>query len=120
MSELGDVTVLAPPSDAAGVRTLKLAGEFDLSNSHELEQALATAIDAGGRDLVVDLSDVTFLDGTSLNTLVLASKRCARRNGHLVLVRPGPQTWRVFVLTGMSRAFATFDSRPAAERYLRA
>jgi anti-sigma B factor antagonist len=120
MSELGDVTVVAPPSGAVGVRTLKLAGEFDLSNTHELEQALATAIDAGGRELIVDLSEVSFLDGTALNTLVLARKRCARRNGHLVLVRPGAQTWRVFVLTGMSRAFATFDSRPAAERYLHA
>jgi len=118
MSELGDVTVLAPDGGANGVRTLKLAGEFDLSNSHELEQALAAAIDAGGRDLVVDLSEVSFLDGTTLNTLVLAGKRCARRNGHLVIVRPGPPTWRVFVLTGMSRAFATFDSRLAAERYL--
>jgi len=114
------VTAVAPPPGAAGVRTLKLVGEFDLSNSHELEQALATAIDAGGRELIVDLSEVSFLDGTALNTLVLARKRCARRNGHLVLVRPGAQTWRVFVLTGMSRAFATFDSRPAAERYLHA
>jgi anti-sigma B factor antagonist len=117
MNELGDLTLVLPP-ETGGAQTLKLAGEFDLSNNHELEQAISEAIDAGTRDFIIDLSDVTFLDGTTLNTLVLARKRCARRNGTLVLVRPPAPVWRVFVLTGMSRAFATYASRDAAEQYL--
>jgi anti-anti-sigma factor len=120
MSQLGDLTLVAPPVTAGGVGTLKLAGEFDLSNNHELEQALAGAIDGGTRDFIVDLSGVTFLDGTMLNTLVFARKRSARRNGRLVLVRPPSAVWRVFVVTGMSRAFATFASLEAAEQYLHA
>jgi anti-sigma B factor antagonist len=118
MNELGDLTLVLPPTDAGGARTLKLAGEFDLSNNHELEQAISEAIDAGTRHFIIDLSGVTFLDGTTLNTLVLARKRCARRNGRLVLVRPPAPVWRVFVLTGMSRAFATYASQEAAEQNL--
>lgn len=112
--QLGQLSVV----EATDPRTLRLAGEFDLSNNHELERTLTAAIDAGSHDLIVDLREVTFLDGTTLNTLVLARKRAARRNGRLVLVRPRSPVWRVFVLTGMSRAFSTFDSPQAAARHL--
>jgi anti-sigma B factor antagonist len=114
MTQLGELSVV----EAAGPKTLRLTGEFDLSNNHELEHALTAAIGAGARDLIVDLRDVSFLDGTTVNTLVLARKRSARRNGQIVLVRPPSPVWRVFVLTGMSRAFAAFDSPESAARYL--
>src|SRR5947209_3371479 len=103
---------------AANVQLIALSGEFDLSNNHELERTLTAAIDAGARDLVVDLRDASFLDGTAMNTLVLARKRAARRNGRLVIVRPPSPVWRVFVLTGMSRTFPAFESPATAARYL--
>src|SRR5204863_5058688 len=63
---------ISPGGGANPVRTLKLSGEFDLSNSRQLSTAISDTVDAGIPDLVVDLSEVSFLDATTLHTLVRA------------------------------------------------
>lgn len=96
------------------VRTLKLTGEFDLSNVHRLSRALSDAVDSGIRGLVVDLSEVSFLDATTLHTLQAGRNGSEARKGTLILVRPPAHIWRIFVLTGLSRAFQAFGSREDA------
>ena len=49
---------------------LHLSGEIDLANSGELASALCPASMTSARRVIVDLSDVTYLDSASLNVLV--------------------------------------------------
>ena len=44
---------------------ISLAGEVDLYTAPEFKQQLLEVIDQGGRDVVVDLSDTTFIDSTT-------------------------------------------------------
>jgi anti-anti-sigma factor len=46
------------------------AGEIDASTHEQLRTAMLAAIDGGAKDLVVDLSDVTFLDSSGLRGLI--------------------------------------------------
>jgi stage II sporulation protein AA (anti-sigma F factor antagonist) len=104
----------APSGDAVPVQVISLEGEFDLSNVRQLEQAIDRGIDAGARHFAVDLSAVDFLDGTSVHALIDGWKHAARRNGRFVLVDPPARIWRVLVLIGVSKTFATFASREEA------
>ena len=99
------------------VEIITLEGGFDLSNVRQLEHAFEQGIDAGACDFIADLSEVDFLDGTSVHALLDGWKRAARRNGRLVLVNPPARIWRVLVLIGVSRTFATFASRQEALAY---
>jgi anti-sigma B factor antagonist len=64
-------------TEEAGDATYVIAvvGEADLYSAPELKHALDGAIDAGGRDIVVDLTKTTFIDSTALSVLVEATKR---------------------------------------------
>jgi anti-anti-sigma factor len=103
--------------DVMPVEIIALEGEFDLSNVRQLERAIEQGIDAGARDFIADLSRVDFLDGRSVHALLDGWKRAARRNGRFVLVDPPVRIWRVLVLIGVARTFATFSSRGEALAY---
>jgi anti-anti-sigma factor len=72
---------MTPPADrppaAARIRArstetvVHASGEFDLATLPLLEEALSRA-HAHGRDVLVDLSQVTFVDATSLGAIVQA------------------------------------------------
>jgi anti-sigma B factor antagonist len=76
-------------------------GELDLSTSPQLEETLRREIDAGNR-VVVDLSELEFIDSTGLNTLVTAL-RASSANGAELVVSPSlpAQVQRVLEVTGL-------------------
>ena len=66
---------LTEDQDAAGAHVIAVAGEVDIFTAPELKRAIAAAIDAGARRLVVDLTETRFLDSTALGVLIGAVKR---------------------------------------------
>lgn len=90
---------LAPADD--GVVRVQVRGELDLSTSPALGNALQRELD-DGRSVVVDLSRVTFIDSTALNTLVGALRSCESNGGSLAVSSRLPhQVSRVFEITGL-------------------
>lgn len=80
---------------------LSVRGELDLSTSPELGETLGRELD-GGNSVVLDLSDVTFIDSTALNTLVSALRSCENNGGSLNVAPDLPkQVRRVFQITGL-------------------
>lgn len=70
----------------------RLSGEFDLSNAWEIAEALADAIRYGDSDIVVDLSEVSFLDAQLLRVLKKAQAAALRRELTLVVRPPADPT----------------------------
>jgi anti-sigma B factor antagonist len=52
-----------------------LGGEHDLSSAEELTQAIATAVESGRSDVVIDLSGVEFMDSTTIDQILAARIR---------------------------------------------
>jgi anti-anti-sigma factor len=70
----------------------RLTGEFDLSNAWKIRDALLDAIRREERDIVVDLSDVRFMDAQLVRALVKARTAAARRDIAFVVVPPTDPT----------------------------
>ncbi len=68
----------------------RLRGEFDLSNAWEIRDALLDAI-GRERQIVVDLTDVTFLDAQLARALRNAREAARRRGVAFDLVPPADQ-----------------------------
>lgn len=79
-----------------GVRLFRLSGEFDLSNSWKIRDAILPAL-REGRDVVVDLTEVRFFDLQLVRVLVRARLAAVRRGLGFKIVPPPDQreVWRV-------------------------
>jgi anti-sigma B factor antagonist len=75
-------------------------GDIDMASSQAFRDALLTA-QRGAPDVMVDLSEVLFIDSTGINALIQAYRRAPDR-GSLRLVSPRPAVRRVFEITGVS------------------
>jgi len=93
-----------------------LAGEIDLSNHVALRTALNDLIVGGSVDLVLDLTDVTFMDSTGLGAMIGTRRRVHAFQGSLAIVLTNDAILRVFEVTGLDKVFDLYDSRAAALR----
>jgi anti-sigma B factor antagonist len=84
-------------------------GELDLHEAPELQDRIATAIERGARLIVVDLTEVTFIDSMALSVLLAAVNRLGSTGGRLRLVVPNPSIRRIFEISLLDQVF-TLDS----------
>jgi anti-sigma B factor antagonist len=91
---------------------IELQGEIDVDVSEALRERVLQAVrDAAGRPVVIDMTDVTFIDSSGLSAL-LAGLRLARGHGGAIrLVNVGPQIRRIFDVTGLDQQFG-LDGAP--------
>jgi len=91
-----------------------VAGEIDLFTAPDLKQRLASLIESGRRQLVLDLTETTFLDSTGLGVLIGAVKRLRSRDGELVIVNQDETIGKTFEITGLDQIFTIRSSRSEA------
>jgi anti-anti-sigma factor len=85
-----------------------------LKEAEEFKQILLKDIELGWRKIVVDLTDVEFVDSTFLGALVVSLKRITGLGGDLKLVGFQSAVESMFQLTRMYRVFETFPKRDEA------
>ncbi|ANN19509.1 anti-anti-sigma factor [Amycolatopsis orientalis] len=92
---------------------LVVDGDVDLSTAPELHRAIESALDAGPRRLVVDLTLVRFLNSAGLEVL-LAARRRAGQDTDLRLVATTRAVWRPLQVTRLHEELVIHASLPAA------
>jgi anti-sigma B factor antagonist len=93
---------------------IALAGEVDLYTAPELKQQLLEVIGQGAKTVVVDLSDTTFIDSTTLGVLVGGVKRLRPNGGNLALVCSDQNITKIFEITGLDKVFPIHETRTEA------
>lgn len=95
-----------------GAVVLVVRGEIDIASVAELESALDLAL--ADRHLVLDLTEVTFVDSTGLRAFIIANDLAVARGGRLTLAAsPGPVR-RLLDITGVGENLSTTESVEAA------
>jgi anti-sigma B factor antagonist len=85
---------------------LTLAGELDVTNAAEAEEAVRILWQDPPSYLVFDLSRLVFMDSTGVRVLVRARRRAREHEGTIVLAGLTPSVSRIIELTGLDKAFA--------------
>jgi anti-sigma B factor antagonist len=98
-----------------------VAGEIDLFSAPEFKQRLAAAVEGGATTVVVDLSEATFIDSSSLGILISVHRRLDHRRGRLAVVCDNPSILKTFQITGLDAVFPIASSvEDAVEESVRA
>ena len=93
---------LPPAVWREGARTVvSLHGEQDMSTATDIAEALAAAGAAGHGDVVVDLSDVQFLDSTVITVLAREQHALRRQDRALMLRSPSRFARRLLDVCGL-------------------
>jgi anti-anti-sigma factor len=83
-----------------GTATISLVGELDLASAGRLEQALAGAVERLPARIVIDLTQLAFIDSSGLRVLLQAASRSREQGYELVLLPGSPSIQKVFEVTG--------------------
>lgn len=100
-----------------GVPVVSVSGEVDVYSAPALKENLAELQSSGANSIVVDLSDVAFLDSTGLGALVEARAATTEAGGALPLVCNHERILKLFTITGLDGVFsihATVDDAVAS------
>jgi len=87
---------------------VSVSGELDLYTAVRVKSGIDEAAAVGADTVLVDLSEVSFVDSTALAALVQETKRLEGRGHSLVLVTNDPRTRRVVEVTGLNRVLRTY------------
>jgi anti-sigma B factor antagonist len=103
-----DVSVTSRQS---GDRTvIEVKGEIDVYTAPVLREEISSLVDAEHTTIVVDLTQVSFMDSTGLGVLVGALKKVRTLGGDLALVINEEKILKVFRITALTQVFSIHPS----------
>lgn len=118
MSDLANLDV---SDDGGGVVVVRIAGDLDLSNLHQVHTALLDTLPNDAYGLVVDLAGVNFLDSAGVETLFrLGASLAVRQQRFAVSVPPAAMIRRALELSGAPGEMTLCGSVDEALAVLRA
>ena len=104
MADAGDLHVIV--SSVEDGHEVRLLGELDMSTAPRLGDELVRLAADGATMVVVDLSDLAFIDSTGLSVLIAGLKRLRQQGGDMALRSPTPSTRKVLEITGLTEVFS--------------
>ncbi len=82
-----------------------LYGEVDIYNADSLKSGLNSLIEEKKLDIVLDCSNLKYIDSTGLGVLVSALKKVREADKHIRITNLKPYIAKIFTLTGLDKIF---------------
>jgi anti-anti-sigma factor len=110
----GDKDTAAPPVEPPwssfsaavdsmdGSAVVVVRGELDMDTAPELGRVLEPLITHGPKEIVLDFSEVSFLDSSGIATLIANQNRLREQGRSLSIHDPLPQVLRVLTVTALT------------------
>ncbi|HEU5160491.1 MAG TPA: STAS domain-containing protein [Streptosporangiaceae bacterium] len=86
-----------------------LRGELDLAGAARLRDRLRTVCEDNKGRVVLDLTELRFVDSTGLSILVEYHEKARSAGGRLILLAPGASVVRILNITGLRERLAIRD-----------
>ncbi len=90
-------------SRSGDTHVLSAQGELDLSSSQALARELEAADDSDAERILLDLSELTFIDCSALRVILGMDARQRGRSGRFVVRTGPPNVHRVLAITSAAR-----------------
>ncbi len=94
------------------IAVIRLSGELEIGRRAEIAQALVVSGDEAA--VLLDFSEVTYADSSSLAEMLRFREAAAERNVPVAIVIGSKQFARLIQYAGLGHAFRIFESRAEA------
>lgn len=102
-------------SSAKGVITAKLSGEFDHHNAQKIKEVVEEKIrEKGFYNLIVDLSELDFMDSSGIGFLMGRYKLLAPLGGSVSVIAGGSNVERIVKMSGLEKFINIYKSKDEA------
>jgi anti-sigma B factor antagonist len=99
-----------------GLRIVVIDGDVDLASARDLMGEIRSEVPADASGLILDLSNVRYLDSTGVSLLLDLHRSLVSRRQIFVVVLPRTShLWRVFEITGLPSILKICESLAAAK-----
>ncbi len=105
--------------DHGTITVLSVTGELTSDQSDPFRRSCQERFEAGRRDVLLDIKDLTLVDSAGLELLLWLSDQVAKHSGQLRLVGPDETIRKILEITRLDRRFAIHESIEAAARSIR-
>ena len=102
------------------VLLVEARGELDISTTPALRATLEAGVDEGHRQIVVDLSEVSFIDSVGLAAIVTARHRLGDEGRLAVVVDPNSYATLIIEVAGVDSLIGIVHTRDQALAVVRA
>ncbi|GIK65565.1 MAG: anti-sigma factor antagonist [Chloroflexota bacterium] len=96
--------------DLNGVTLFTVKGRVDSEGAVDLDLALRSAMTEGKSKMVLELSDVRYVNSSGLRTLADILTQDRAHGGDLKLANMNPKVLRVFQIIGFEKFFSIYPS----------
>jgi anti-anti-sigma factor len=100
--------------EVGGHAVLRLKGELDIATIDVLRDDLRKARQTYGERIILDMTELEFMDSQGLSVIVNCHKTVTAAGGSLGLVAPRPIVRRTLEITGLTGRLDVFESVVAA------
>lgn len=102
------------------ILVLALAGDFDTTEAGNFSAEVTAAVDDGYLRLLLDLTDLGFINSTGLGSLLRAQKRMAQYGGGVAVCGAGRTVKKTFQILQLHKRIPLFDTKAEALKHLEA
>ena len=89
---------------------LQINGEIDMATGPELRQRIVQYVQEGHAHIIIDLTEVDFIDSTGLGVLIGGLKRTRSHDGDLQCIGLSESLKEMFKLTGLDAVLTEQDT----------
>ena len=93
---------------------LRIDGRLNMVAAPRVRAAVEDVVRDGANRVVIDLSDVTFMDSSGLGALIAGLKTTRQAGGDLRIAAPAEQVAAVLKLTNLDRVLRPYGTPEAA------
>lgn len=102
------------PSDDSRAAVIDTGGEITSASEAQLGEAYQRAADSGAKTIVLDFSDLGYMNSGGIGLLVTLLVRAQRQGRRLVALGLNEHYREIFALTRLDEAITIYDSEAAA------
>ncbi|CUT02550.1 anti-sigma factor antagonist [Candidatus Chrysopegis kryptomonas] len=95
---------------------VKLKGELDVASSIQARDVFKNLIDKGKVNIIIDFSELTFIDSSGLGIIVVAYRSAKEKGGTIKFANVNPRVKKLFEITRTEKHFEFYNTVEDAEK----
>ncbi len=97
-----------------GIPVLDVTGEIDIYTTPQFKEAVSAAIDENKPTIIINMTQVTYMDSSGFGTLLSATKRLRPLDGALYLTGCNESIQRMLQITRLNTIFSVYGTEDEA------